>query len=108
MKPSFFFLENEAKLAFAAAVGTKLAAYVDGVEMRDENHRDQRWAVVKCHLLNEEYTALSDTALAWIVEGMVRDMLQKAFWGHMFEVQARIIFRSETAVEIGFIASVFD
>lgn len=108
MKKSWFFLDDTAKLAFAAAVGTKLAAYVDDVEMMDENHMGRRWATAICHILDERYDRLTEEELGWLVKGMLGDMFRETFWGHVALIDARVIRRNDSEIRIAYCVALFE
>ena len=108
MKKSWFFLDDDALLAFAASVGLKLTAYVDAVEMVDENSMARRWATASCHILEEKYSGLTEDELGWLVKGMIGDMLRRTFWGHEFLVEARVHLYSGEEVKIAYLTEVFE
>lgn len=108
MRRSSFVLDEEAQLAFAAAVGMKLAACVDEVEMLDENHKARRWAAVKCHQLEKKYERLTEAELGWIVEGILVDMLRNTFWGQEFWVNARVSLRNNDKIQIAYRIKIFE
>lgn len=108
MKPSYLFLDDDVQMAFGSAVGGKMSQCVESVEMENENSRGRRWVAVECRILNERFSGLTEQELGWVAEGMLKDLLVKAYGGYFFSVYAKVHCYSEKAFRIYYFAEVFE
>lgn len=107
-RPSHLVLDDEIEMALGGAVGRKLSVSVENTSMENETSMRRRWAAIECSILNERFADLTEQELEWVAEGMLRDLLMKAYGGYYFSVAAKVHCHSEKEFTIYYHTEVFE